>query len=69
MKLAAILAALFVLANEIRGLVLAAPVLVGLWLSGGDLIKIGIGLAMLAGIVLTMIVPTLFYRLWKRKSR
>jgi hypothetical protein len=45
--------------NEIRGLVLAAPVLYGIYQTGGSLMAIWIGLCSLGGIALSVIVPLL----------
>lgn len=44
--------------NEIRGLVLAAPVLYGLYVSGGTAMAIWIAFCSLSGIALSVIVPT-----------
>ncbi|MXP40224.1 hypothetical protein GRI75_01020 [Altererythrobacter soli] len=43
--------------NEVRGLVLAAPVIYGMYQAGGSLMAIWIGLCSLAGIALSVIVP------------
>ena len=43
--------------NEVRGLVLAAPVLYGLYLSGGTPMAIYIAACSLGGIALSVIVP------------
>lgn len=43
--------------NEVRGLILAAPVLYGLYQSGGSLMAIWIGFCSLAGIALSVFVP------------
>ncbi len=43
--------------NEIRGLVLAAPVIYGLYLSGGTPMAIWIAICSLGGIALSVIVP------------
>jgi len=43
--------------NEIRGIILAGPVLYGMYESGGTLFSIWIGLCSLGGIVLSVIVP------------
>ncbi len=43
--------------NEIRGLILAAPVLYGMYQAGGSLMAIWIGFCSLAGIALSVIVP------------
>ena len=44
-------------ANEVRGLVLAAPVLYGMYEGGGTLMAIWIGICSLAGIILSVVVP------------
>lgn len=49
--------ALLLVANEIRGLILAAPVLYGMYQAGGTLMAIWIGVCSLAGIALTVIGP------------
>ena len=43
--------------NEVRGLVLAAPVIYGMYQAGGSLMAIWIGFCSLAGIALSVIVP------------
>jgi hypothetical protein len=43
--------------NEVRGLVLAAPVLYGMYQAGGSLMAIWVGLCSLGGIALSVIVP------------
>ncbi|WP_114521771.1 hypothetical protein [Altererythrobacter sp. ZODW24] len=43
--------------NEIRGMILAGPVLYGIYQSGGTLTAIWIGLCSLGGIALSVIVP------------
>ena len=43
--------------NEVRGAVLAVPVLYGMYHSGGSLMAIWVGFCSLAGIVLSVIVP------------
>ena len=45
------------LANEVRGLVLAAPVLYGMYQAGGTLMAIWLGVCSLAGIALTVVGP------------
>ena len=49
--------AVLLIANEIRGLVLAAPVLYGMYLAGGTAMAIWIGFCSLSGIALSVIVP------------
>lgn len=55
-------AGLGVLLNEIRGLVLAVPVLATLWASGGTLMAIWLAFCSLAGIALSVIVPLFILR-------
>lgn len=45
--------------NELRGLILAAPVLYGLYMSGGTAMAIWLAFCALAGIALSVIVPLL----------
>jgi hypothetical protein len=49
--------AVLFLFNEVRGLVLAAPVLYGIYQAGGSLMAIWIGFCSLGGIALSVIVP------------
>ena len=42
------------LANELRGLIVAAPVLYGMYEAGGTLMAIWLGVCSLAGIALTV---------------
>lgn len=46
-----------VLFNEVRGMVLAVPVLYGIYEAGGTWMAIWIGICSLAGIALSVIVP------------
>jgi hypothetical protein len=46
-----------VLTNELRGLILAGPVLYGMYLAGGTLMAIWLGFCSLAGIGLSIVVP------------
>ena len=48
--------------NEVRGLVLAAPVLYGMWASGGTAMAIWLGICALGGIALSVIVPVFAYK-------
>jgi hypothetical protein len=45
------------LANEVRGILLAGPVLYAMYESGGTLMAIWVGFCCLAGIALSVIVP------------
>lgn len=49
------LAALF--ANEVRGLILAGPVLYAMYEAGGTAMAIWLGFCSLAGIVLSVVAP------------
>jgi hypothetical protein len=49
--------AVLLVVNEVRGLVLAAPVLYAMYLSGGTLMALWVGFCSLAGIVLSVVVP------------
>ena len=53
------------IANEIRGLILAAPVLYGMYLSGGTLMALWIGFCSLAGIFLSVVAPLFIARKFK----
>ena len=48
---------LLVVANEIRGVVLSAPVFYGIYQAGGSAAAIWLGICSLAGIALSVIVP------------
>jgi len=54
--LAKVGAAAFV-ANEVRGLILAAPVLYGMYQTGGTMMALWIGFCSLAGIAMSVLVP------------
>lgn len=49
-------------ANEVRGLVLAVPVLYAMWASGGTLMAMWIGFCSMAGIALSVALPILVVR-------
>ena len=49
--------AVFLAINEIRGLILAGPVLYSLYASGGTVTAIWIGICSLGGIALSVLVP------------
>ena len=44
-------------ANEVRGFILAAPVLYTMYLSGGTMMALWLGFCSLAGIFLSVVVP------------
>lgn len=48
--------------NEVRGLILAAPVLYGMYASGGTAMAIWLGICALGGIALSVIVPIFAYK-------
>jgi hypothetical protein len=49
--------AVLIAVNEIRGMILAGPVLYGLYKSDGSLMVISIGVCSLGGIALSVIIP------------
>lgn len=53
--------------NEIRGAVLAVPVLWAIYESGGTWMAIWIGICSLAGIALSVVVPLFALRFAKRR--
>jgi hypothetical protein len=53
------------LANEIRGLILAAPVIFGMYQAGGTVMAIWLGFCSLAGIALSVFGPLLVARKFK----
>ena len=55
-------AVVVLVANEVRGLVLAVPVLYAMWASGGTLMALWIGFCSLAGIALSVALPILVVR-------
>lgn len=44
-------------ANEVRGFILAAPVLYGMYASGGETMALWVGFCSLAGIAISVIAP------------
>lgn len=52
--------------NEVRGAVLAVPVLYAMYLSGGSLMAIWLGVCSLAGIALSVVVPIIAARKLER---
>ena len=48
--------------NEVRGLVMAAPVLYAMWASGGTGMAIWLGICALGGIALSVIIPLFAYK-------
>ena len=49
-------------ANEVRGFILAAPVLYGMYLSGGTMMALWLGFCSLAGIALSVAAPVFVAR-------
>ena len=49
--------AVLLIFNEIRGLILTAPVLYGIYQAGGSLMAIWVGFCSLAGIALSVFIP------------
>lgn len=58
--------AVALVANEIRGLVLAAPVLYAMYQAGGTATAIWLGISSLGGIALSVIVPIIAARKLRR---
>ena len=54
-----------VVANEVRGFILAAPILYGMYLSGGTLMALWIGFCSLAGIFLSVVAPLFIAKKFK----
>lgn len=61
--------AAFVVLNEIRGLILAAPVMYGIYEAGGTLTAIWIGFCSLLGIAISVAVPILLARKLRTRQR
>lgn len=65
--------AVAMIVNEIRGLILALPVVYGIYQAGGALTAIWIGLCSLGGIAMSVIVPVFVSRRlrkrWERQSK
>ena len=54
--------AVLLVLNEVRGVILAAPVLYGIYQAGGSLTAIWIGICSLAGIALSVLLPLIAAR-------
>lgn len=67
LKLIAKIAAFAFVANEVRGLILAAPIMYAMYRSGGTFMAIWLGFCSLAGIALTVAVPIVAKRLIQRR--
>lgn len=55
--------------NEVRGLILAGPVIYAMYHSGGSFMAIWVGVCSLAGIALSVIVPLFLARKLERRLR
>jgi len=53
------------LANEVRGVAVAAPVIYGMYEAGGTAMAVWLGICSLAGIALSVIAPLLVARRFK----
>ena len=51
--------------NEVRGFVLAAPVLYGMYVAGGTWMALWLGFCSLAGIALSVVAPVFVARKFK----
>ena len=51
------LGTILIVANEVRGLILTAPVFYGIYQAGGTLAALWLGVCSLGGIALSVIVP------------
>ncbi len=64
---------LALIANEIRGLILAAPVIYGIYQAGGALTAIWLGICSLGGIAISVIAPIFVARKirkrWARRPK
>jgi hypothetical protein len=56
-----------IVANEIRGFVLAAPVLYGIYQAGGTMVALWLGFCSLAGIALSVLTPIFVAQKLRRK--
>ncbi len=52
-------------ANEVRGFILAAPVIYGMYLSGGTYMALWLGFCSLAGIFLSVVAPLFIAKRFK----
>ena len=58
--------AVLLIANEIRGLILAGPVLYAMYEAGGTLMALWVGICSLGGIALSVVVPLIAARKMRR---
>jgi hypothetical protein len=56
-------------ANEVRGLILAGPVLYGIYQAGGTLMAIWLGISSLGGIALSVLVPVFLDKRFSLRGR
>lgn len=61
--------AVLLVLNELRGVMLAAPVLYGIYQAGGTLAAIWVGICSLAGIALSVFLPLIAARKIQRARR
>lgn len=54
--------------NEVRGSILAAPILYGIYAAGGTWTAMWVGFCSLAGIALSVIAPLFVFRKFKLRS-
>lgn len=52
-------------ANEIRGFILAAPIIYGMYAAGGTWMALWLGFCSLAGVALSVVVPIFLARKFK----
>jgi hypothetical protein len=62
LRILGIAAAVAIIANEVRGIILAAPVLWAMYQSGGTAAAIWLGFCALGGIALSVIAPAYLLR-------
>ena len=55
--------------NEVRGIILAGPVLYGMYQAGGTLMAIWLGICSLGGIALSVVVPLFVDKKFKIRER
>jgi hypothetical protein len=68
MRLALSAGAFLVIANEIRGIVLAAPILYGMYEAGGTWVALWVGFSSLVGIALSVLIPLLAAKKLRRMA-
>lgn len=60
---------LFLIANEVRGAILAVPVLYTLWHTGGGAMKLWLCFCTVAGIAFSVLVSMWAVRKWRARTR